>query len=137
MAVADDAIVEAIALLARTTGVFAEPAAAAALAGLRAALDDQELFAVELLDGDEVTRQQLVLGVVLSEAGQGLVGEVDHVCLLERSLAAALAPPPGVVTQATARGLGARRLNRWAVGTPQAVEPGPVAARAESTAAMA
>ncbi len=36
--VSDDAIVEAIALLARTTGVFAEPAAAAALAGLRAAL---------------------------------------------------------------------------------------------------
>ena len=37
--VSDDAIVAAIARLARTTGVFAEPAAAAALAGLDAALD--------------------------------------------------------------------------------------------------
>ena len=40
VAVPDEAILEAIALLARTTGVFAEPAAAAALAGLRAALDE-------------------------------------------------------------------------------------------------
>jgi len=37
--VSDAAILEAIADLARHTGVFAEPAAAAALAGLRAALD--------------------------------------------------------------------------------------------------
>ncbi len=38
--VSDDAIVEAIALLASHTGVFAEPAGAAALAGLRVALDE-------------------------------------------------------------------------------------------------
>jgi threonine synthase len=38
--VSDDAIIEAIALLARTTGVFAEPAAAAALAGLLVALEE-------------------------------------------------------------------------------------------------
>jgi threonine synthase len=38
VAVADDAIVAAIARLARLTGVFAEPAAAASLAGLEAAL---------------------------------------------------------------------------------------------------
>lgn len=38
--VTDEAIVESIALLARTTGVFAEPAAAAALAGLLVALDE-------------------------------------------------------------------------------------------------
>lgn len=37
--VTDEAIVEAIAVLARHTGVFAEPAGAAALAGLDAALD--------------------------------------------------------------------------------------------------
>ena len=37
--VPDDDIVADIARLARTTGVFAEPAAAAALSGLRAALD--------------------------------------------------------------------------------------------------
>ena len=36
--VSDEAIVEAIGELASTTGVFAEPAGAAALAGLRAAL---------------------------------------------------------------------------------------------------
>lgn len=40
VAVADEAILEAIARLAQTTGVFAEPAAAAPLAGLRAALDE-------------------------------------------------------------------------------------------------
>jgi threonine synthase len=40
VAVSDDAILAAIARLARTTGVFAEPAAAAALAGLEAALDE-------------------------------------------------------------------------------------------------
>ena len=39
VAVSDEAIVAAIAELARHTGVFAEPAAAAALAGLRAALE--------------------------------------------------------------------------------------------------
>jgi len=39
VAVSDEAILAAIARLARTTGVFAEPAAAAALAGLEAALD--------------------------------------------------------------------------------------------------
>jgi len=38
--VPDDAIVAAIARLARTTGVFAEPAAAAALAGLKQALSE-------------------------------------------------------------------------------------------------
>ncbi len=38
--VSDDAILDAIARLARTTGVFAEPAAAAALAGLEVALDE-------------------------------------------------------------------------------------------------
>jgi threonine synthase len=38
--VSDNAILDAIAHLARTTGVFAEPAAAAALAGLLAALDE-------------------------------------------------------------------------------------------------
>lgn len=38
--VSDDAIVEAIALLASHTGVFAEPAGAASLAGLRVALDE-------------------------------------------------------------------------------------------------
>jgi threonine synthase len=40
ISVSDDAILAAIALLARTTGVFAEPAAAAPLAGLLAALDE-------------------------------------------------------------------------------------------------
>jgi len=39
--VSDSSIVEAIAELARLTGVFAEPAAAAALAGLRAALEQK------------------------------------------------------------------------------------------------
>lgn len=39
IAVSDRAILEAIAFLARTTGVFAEPAAAASLAGLQVALD--------------------------------------------------------------------------------------------------
>ncbi len=39
MTVTDEAIVEAIAVLARHTGVFAEPAGAAALAGLDAALE--------------------------------------------------------------------------------------------------
>lgn len=39
--VSDDAILRAIAKLARTTGVFAEPAAAAALAGLERALADK------------------------------------------------------------------------------------------------
>jgi threonine synthase len=38
--VSDEAIVQAIGELARHTGVFAEPAAAAALAGLQAALDE-------------------------------------------------------------------------------------------------
>jgi len=38
--VSDDAIVEAIALLASTSGVFAEPAGAASLAGLLVALDE-------------------------------------------------------------------------------------------------
>ncbi len=38
--VSDEAILEAIPFLARHTGVFAEPAAAAVLAGLHAALDD-------------------------------------------------------------------------------------------------
>ncbi len=38
--VSDDAILDAIGALARATGVFAEPAAAAALAGLLAALDE-------------------------------------------------------------------------------------------------
>jgi threonine synthase len=38
--VTDEVIVESIALLARTTGVFAEPAAAAALAGLGVALEE-------------------------------------------------------------------------------------------------
>lgn len=38
--VTDEAILDAVATLARTTGVFAEPAAAAALAGLFAALDE-------------------------------------------------------------------------------------------------
>ncbi len=38
--VSDDAILDAIPLLAGTTGVFCEPAAAAALAGLLAALDE-------------------------------------------------------------------------------------------------
>ena len=40
VAVSDDAILAAMARLARTAGVFAEPAAAAALAGLEAALDE-------------------------------------------------------------------------------------------------
>ena len=40
MLVSDDAILDAIGELARATGVFAEPAAAAALAGLLAALDE-------------------------------------------------------------------------------------------------
>lgn len=40
VAVSDEAILAAIARLARTTGVFAEPAAAAALAGLEAALEE-------------------------------------------------------------------------------------------------
>ncbi|MCG6963518.1 MAG: threonine synthase [Acidobacteria bacterium] len=39
VAVSDDAILGAVARLARLTGVFAEPAAAASLAGLKAALD--------------------------------------------------------------------------------------------------
>jgi threonine synthase len=38
--VRDEAILDAVAMLARTTGVFAEPAAAASLAGLLAALDE-------------------------------------------------------------------------------------------------
>jgi threonine synthase len=38
--VSDDAILDAIPRLARTTGVFSEPAAAAALAGLLAAIDE-------------------------------------------------------------------------------------------------
>jgi threonine synthase len=38
--ISDDAIFDAIGVLARTTGVFAEPAAAAALAGLFAALEE-------------------------------------------------------------------------------------------------
>jgi len=38
--VSDSAILDAIGTLARTTGVFAEPAGAAALAGLLAALDE-------------------------------------------------------------------------------------------------
>ena len=38
--VSDEAILDAIPMLARTTGVFCEPAAAAALAGLLAALDE-------------------------------------------------------------------------------------------------
>jgi threonine synthase len=40
VAVDDQSILESIPFLARHTGVFAEPAAAASLAGLRAALDD-------------------------------------------------------------------------------------------------
>jgi len=56
--VSDDAIVAAIAQLARTTGVFAEPAGAAALAGLHAALDEG------LVDRDE--------RIVLLVTGTGL-----------------------------------------------------------------
>jgi threonine synthase len=56
--VGDEAILDALAHLARTTGVFAEPAAAAALAGLKAAL------AEGLLDRDE--------RVVLLITGTGL-----------------------------------------------------------------
>lgn len=56
--VTDEAIVEAIAELARTTGVFAEPAAAAALAGLRVARQRH------LVDRDE--------RVVLLVTGTGL-----------------------------------------------------------------
>jgi threonine synthase len=41
--VSDDAILDAIGELARATGVFAEPAAAAALAGLLAALDEGQV----------------------------------------------------------------------------------------------
>ncbi len=40
MAVPDSAILEAIPFLAKHSGVFAEPAAAAALPGLQAALDE-------------------------------------------------------------------------------------------------
>jgi threonine synthase len=40
VAVTDEAIVQAISELARHTGVFAEPAGAAALAGLKAALSE-------------------------------------------------------------------------------------------------
>ncbi len=58
VAVPDEAIVEAIARLARTTGVFAEPAAAAALAGLDAALETR------LVERDEC--------VVLLVTGTGL-----------------------------------------------------------------
>jgi threonine synthase len=56
--VADEAILDAIARLARTTGVFAEPAAAAGLAGLEVALDQR------LVDRDE--------RVVLLVTGTGL-----------------------------------------------------------------
>jgi hypothetical protein len=45
-------------------------------------LYDQDFLAVEPLNGDELTCQQLVLGVVLSEAGEGLVRKVDHLSLL-------------------------------------------------------
>ncbi len=58
VAVSDAAIIDAIARLARLTGVFAEPAAAAALAGLDAALAD-----------DLVTREERV---VLLVTGTGL-----------------------------------------------------------------
>ena len=58
VAVDDQAIVAAIARLAATTGVFAEPAAAAALAGIEAALDQR------LVDRDE--------RVVLFVTGSGL-----------------------------------------------------------------
>jgi threonine synthase len=49
--VSDDAIIEAIALLARTTGVFAEPAAAAALAGLLVALEEGMVMLSERTGG--------------------------------------------------------------------------------------
>jgi threonine synthase len=58
VAVSDDAIIRAIAELARLTGVFAEPAGAAVLAGLHAALEQ------DLLDRDE--------RVVLLVTGSGL-----------------------------------------------------------------
>jgi threonine synthase len=54
----DQSILESIPFLARHTGVFAEPAAAASLAGLRAALDD------DLVSRDE--------RVVLLVTGSGL-----------------------------------------------------------------
>jgi threonine synthase len=56
--VSDDAIIAAIARLARTTGVFAEPAAAAALAGLEQALSE------DLIDRDD--------RIVLMITGTGL-----------------------------------------------------------------
>ncbi len=58
VAVSDEAILAAIPELARHTGVFAEPAAAAALAGLHAALAER------LLDADE--------RIVLLVTGTGL-----------------------------------------------------------------
>jgi threonine synthase len=58
VAVDDEAIVAAIRQLAATTGVFAEPAAAASLAGLEAALERK------LVDRDE--------RVVLLVTGSGL-----------------------------------------------------------------
>ncbi len=58
LTVSDDSIIKAIAELARHTGVFAEPAGAAALAGLRVALDEG------LVDPDE--------RVVLLVTGTGL-----------------------------------------------------------------
>ena len=58
MVVAEDDILESISLLAHTTGVFAEPAGAAAVAGLKQALSEG------LVDRDE--------RVVLAVTGSGL-----------------------------------------------------------------
>jgi threonine synthase len=74
VSVSDEAIWEAIPKLAGLTGVFAEPAAAAALAGLEAALDEG------LVDGDE--------RIVLMVTGNGLK-DID-------AAARALTPPTPV-----------------------------------------
>jgi threonine synthase len=70
VAVTDTAIVEAIHYLARHCGVLAEPAAAASLAGLRAALKDG-------LVGDEERIVLLITGHGLKDV-RAVSRGVDH-----------------------------------------------------------
>ena len=67
LAVEDEAIVEAIGLLARLAGIFAEPSGAAGLAGVLAALDQGFIHRKEKI-------AVLVTGHGLKDPGAGLAG---------------------------------------------------------------
>lgn len=87
VAVDDRSILESIPFLARHTGVFAEPAAAAALAGLRVALDDG------LVDRDEQ--------IVLLVTGSGLKDVPAAARAIERL--ASIPPDIGAVERRLAK----------------------------------